>query len=343
MSLTTTVLNPQLSLFVVFEKKVGLIRIVNSAVGEVVLFEEPATYSSRDSFAASSSSSLSPTGFASLSGRRSRTSLDGFGLAKDNRGAWTLPAKLDLPTGSISSPSTSAGGGGGGGSGGGTASSASSPGSPEDTMQPPQSIYIVTRGKQSFALPCPLPANLQLTPPLQTFSWRSPPTFVTARVIDLDYGGTGGRWGGGGGSEFSHGSSPATPATVPTRVRVLQLTAFNEDGLEILETPLSSLVFGSGKERARAAEEPVVAEVVIGDTGFLCDGGHWHRPYDAPLDLTRSQSVRSAMSFDSMATADIISRLESDQGTYGWQRKGMEDWRVFWIGGTGEEQRTDDD
>jgi len=160
-------------------------------------------------------------------------------------------------------------------------------------------------------------------------------------VIDLDYGGTGGRWGGG--SEFSHGSSPATPATVPARVRVLQLTAFNEDGLEILETPLSSLVFGSGKERARAAEEPVVAEVVIGDAGFLCDGGHWHRPYDAPLDLTRSQSVRSAMSFDSMATADIISRLESDQGAYGWQRKGLEDWRVFWIGGMGEEQRTDDD
>jgi hypothetical protein len=39
-SLLSTVLNPQLSLFIVFEKKVGLIRIINSAVGEVAFFED---------------------------------------------------------------------------------------------------------------------------------------------------------------------------------------------------------------------------------------------------------------------------------------------------------------
>ncbi|KAH9173447.1 hypothetical protein EDB89DRAFT_2113970 [Lactarius sanguifluus] len=243
-SLMSTVLNPQLSLFIVFEKKVGLIRIINSAVGEVCLFDEANPHSSRDS--------LSPS-------------------QSDNRGAWTLPARLDLPSSSTMTPATAA---------------------PE-----PQSVYLLTRGKQTFVLPCPLPANLQGTAPLMTFSWRSHPTFVAPRVIEL--------------------------------------TAFSEDGLEVQETPLSFSV----KEKARL-EEPVVSEVVIGETGFLCGGGHWHRPYDAPL--SRSYSVRSGVSFDSMATEEVISRLESDKGIYGWQRRGLEDWRIFWIGGMGEEQRTND-
>jgi hypothetical protein len=122
---------------------------------------------------------------------------------------------------------------------------------------------------------------------------------------------------------------------------MLQLTAFNEDGLEIQEIILSSLF---RKERSlRVVEEgvPVVSsEVVLGETGFLTRGGHWDRPYDAPVDLSRSYSVRSGVSLNTMATEEVVSRLESNQGTYGWQRRGLEDWRVFWIGGMGE---TDDD
>ncbi|KAI0248727.1 hypothetical protein BJV78DRAFT_1284612 [Lactifluus subvellereus] len=359
-SLTTTVLNPQLSLFIVFEKKVGLIRLVNSAVGEVALFDDSGSAhfsSSRDSLAPS------PSGLATLSGRRSRTSLDGFGLAKDNRASWTLPAKFDLPTAAagIGSP---------------TDSLSSGPSSPQDDddnndgYAAQQSVYLLTRGKQSFVLPCPLPANLQATAPLLTISWRSHPTYVSPRVIKIDRGDGGGSPGGseGGGSSLGsggaggqqEGSSQAPPpppplSTPPGRGRgrgrrsssssrssryrhVLQLTAFGEDGLEIQEAPLSPLSF-SGREKARA-EEPVVAEVVLGETGFLSVGGHWHRPYDAPLDLARSYSMRSTASFDSMATEEVISRLESDQGIYGWQRKGLEDWRIFWIGGVGEKQRT---
>jgi hypothetical protein len=355
---TTTVLNPQLSLFIVFEKKVGLIRIVNSAVGEVALFEEPAAHHSpRDSTSsssfASSSSSLSTSGLASLSGRRSRTSLDGFGLMKDNRGAWTLPAKLDLPAAAAAataSASTDAW------DTSTTIAAAPGAGFPEGSPTAEQSqfnngggsIYIVTRGKQSFALACPLPADLQSTAPLLTLSWRSHPTFVAPRVIDIDYG-----YGGGAGSvESSDSPATATPTSASTstststaagaRRRVLQFTAFGEDGLEIQETPLSSL-FGNGKERSSRGEDPVVSEVDIGETGFLCGGGHWHRPYDAPLDLSRSYSMRSGVSFDSLATEEIVARLESDQGIYAWQRKGLEDWRVFWIGGVGDESRTDDD
>jgi hypothetical protein len=334
-----TVLNPQLSLFVVFEKKVGVIRIVNSAVGEVAFFEEPTTLTARDSLSpspsspsSSSSSTLAPGGLASLSGRRSRTSLDGFGLAKDsNRGAWTLPAKLDLP---LPDPDS-------------TTPTTAMPVDPWDAGPQPRSIYLVTRGKQSFALRCPLPANMHATVPLLTFHWRSPPSLVIPRVVDIEYGGSGGASvGTGAGGEdrsISEYSTSSVTLTAPQRCRMLQLTAFNEDGLEIQEIILSSLF---RKERSRAVavvEEgvPVVSsEVVLGETGFLTRGGHWDRPYDSPVDLSRSYTVRSGVSMDTMATEEVVSRLESHQGTYGWQRRGLEDWRVFWIGGMGE---TDDD
>lgn len=323
----TTVLNPQLSLFVVFEKKVGVIRIVNSAVGEVAFFEDPTTLTTRDSLSPSagsfsaSSSTQTASGLSSLPGRRSRTSLDGFGLARDNnRGAWALPAKLDLPD-----PDS-------------TPASATTLG-PWDTEPQPKSIYLVTRGKQSFALRCPLPANMHATVPLLTFHWRSPPSFVMPRVVDIEYGGNPGSAGGEDRSisEYSQSST----IVVPQRCRMLQLTAFNEDGLEIQEIMLSSLC---RTERSRVVVEegvPVVSsEVVLGETGFLTRGGHWDRPYDAPVDLSRSYSVRSGVSLNTMATEEVVSRLESNQGTYGWQRKGLEDWRVFWIGGIGD---TDND
>jgi hypothetical protein len=326
-SFATTVFNPQLSLFVVFEKKVGLIRIINSAVGEIAFFEEPSTIPTRESlayspsFSPSTSSSLTPGGLSSLSGRRSRTSLDGFGLAKDsNRGAWTLPAKLDFH-GSISTPP-----------------SAATPIDAWDTAETqPQSIYLVTRGKQSFALRCPLPANMHATVPLLTFHWRSPPTYVVPRVIDVDYG------VGVGGGESSTATAMAM-AIAARQCTVLQLTAFSEDGLEIQETSVSTLF---EKDRTatsppRLADESVISsEVVLGETGFLCRGGHWNRPYDAPLDLNRSYSVRSGASVDTMATEEVVSQLELSQGMYGWQRKGLEDWRVFWIGGVGETDDTD--
>lgn len=337
-SFAATVLNPQLSLFVVFEKKVGLIRIVNSAVGEVAFLEETTTLTARDSLSyspsLSSSSTMTPGGLASLSGRRSRTSLDGFGLAKDNyRGAWALPTKLDLPLDPNPTPTT-----------------ATTVVDVWDTEPQPRSIYLVTRGKQSFALRCPLPANMHATVPLLTFHWRSPPSFVVPRVVDIEYGGS----GAGASASASASASAAddgrsiseysvsSTIMVPQRCRMLQLTAFNEDGLEIQEIVLSSL-FNKERSRSRVVEEgvPIVSsEVVLGETGFLTRGGHWDRPYDSPVDLSRSYTVRSGVSVNTMATEEVVTQLETNQGTYGWQRRGLEDWRVFWIGGMGD---TDDD
>ncbi|KAI0660724.1 hypothetical protein C8Q70DRAFT_971994 [Cubamyces menziesii] len=77
----------QLSLFVIFEKKAGTIRIADSAVGEVDLYE--------DNWGAQQSLLSSPSA-SGLNGRRSRASWDGRGFAKE-KGPWVRPVKFSIP------------------------------------------------------------------------------------------------------------------------------------------------------------------------------------------------------------------------------------------------------
>jgi hypothetical protein len=78
----------QLSLFVIFDKKAGLIRIADSAVGEVELFDDPLA-----NLLAPSTS----TGHAL--GRRSRSSWDGSrGFARESKAPWIAPAKVTIPS-----------------------------------------------------------------------------------------------------------------------------------------------------------------------------------------------------------------------------------------------------
>jgi hypothetical protein len=108
----------------------------------------------------------------------------------------------------------------------------------------------------------------------------------------------------------------------------LQLVALGEDGVEVQEISLPFSNKGKGR-----TEEPIRASAdTLGDAGFLCNGGHWHQP-GYPHQITRSCSVAS---FDSIETDDIISKKKMEQGIYGWCRRGQHDWRVFWVGGTGE-------
>ncbi|ETW84114.1 hypothetical protein HETIRDRAFT_381493 [Heterobasidion irregulare TC 32-1] len=254
-----------LSLFVVFDKKAGLIRLADSAVGEVDLHDDG--HFSRDT--------LSPVAASgSLSNRRSRASYDGFGFTKESKGLWAPPAKCDLPLA-------------------------------VGRRELSQTVYILTRGKQSHIVPSPLPAHVAAQPPLLVLTWQSHPTHVAPRVVR---------------------------ARAPGARPYLQLVAFGEDGLEAQEVSLAFLA--DAKQKGRA-EEPVRCQTAFGgDTGFLCGGGHWHRPYDAPL--SRSYSTRSAAStasFDSLDTEELMARMHAEEGVYGWQDRGGDDWRIFWVGG----------
>ncbi|KAF7789346.1 hypothetical protein EIP86_000290 [Pleurotus ostreatoroseus] len=132
----------QLSLFVIFEKKAGMIRILDSAVAEIEMYDDNST---------SVTSLLSPSGSSPSLGRRNRASWDGRGFVKETKAPWIPPHKINLP-------STT-----------GRTSFA-------------QSMYILTRGKHSQVLPYPLPANLAAIPPYRTLGWSFTPTYVSTRV-----------------------------------------------------------------------------------------------------------------------------------------------------------------
>lgn len=87
----------QLSLFMLFEKKAGIIRISDASVGEVELSDDgpPSSFSS--------GASLTPNAsISSSASRRNRSSWDGFGFIKE-KPTWTLPTLVELS----SMPSTS--------------------------------------------------------------------------------------------------------------------------------------------------------------------------------------------------------------------------------------------
>lgn len=179
-----------------------------------------------------------------------------------------------------------------------------------------RTVYLLTRGKHTNIYPSPLPASIAGTPPLLKLSWTSHPSYVSPRVC------------------YPPGSEDLPP--------LLQVVALGEDGVEVQETSLAFL--GKGKGKARA-EEPVRAMTDLGGpTGFLCDGGHWHRLYHE-TGLTRSYSVASDISgtsFQSMDTDEAASKMSNERGIYGWCSKGLSDWRIFWVGGSGNDMEDDD-
>ena len=143
----------QLSLFVIFEKKAGTIRLADSAVGEVDLYEDNWSVQQASLASAPSISSLAPS-------RRSRASWDGRGFTKD-KGAWARPARFTVPTG-------------------GGPPSGSAPARPRTTVE----MCVLTRGRQSHIVPHPLPAKLSALPPYRVLYWAAPPAHVAVRVCE---------------------------------------------------------------------------------------------------------------------------------------------------------------
>ena len=244
----------QPSLFVVFEKKAGLIRLADSAVGEVELFDE------------------NPNG--SISPRRAKTSFEAIVMSRDSKGSWMPPSLEELPTSS-------------GMPDGGSSQCYYEP----DT----QRVYLLSRGKQTHILPFPLPTPLNSTPPLSVLTWLSVPQEVCHRVC-----------------------------YPPDEPPFLQVVGLGEFGVEVQEVPLPLSSPSKGKSRERRILRGQLD--VGGDAGYLCHSGLWHKRQQA---LMRSDTI---MSMDSMSTFRP-QKKDSEMGFYGWCRRGLNDWRVFWIGG----------
>lgn len=184
-----------------------------------------------------------------------------------------------------------------------------------------KSVYVLTRGKNTHIVPAPLPAAIQNAAPIHTFTWCSNPSSISARVCVPK-------------------TRPSTKAyqTQP----FFQLTGFGDDGVEVQEIPLAALLcaYGSkGKGRGVALADPCRGQSFIGETGFLAQGGHWHRLPEAtaPPALERTDSSSSTRSFESVQTDEFVAQLKAEAGMYGWLKKSGEDWRVFWVGGKAHE------
>ncbi|KAJ7181607.1 hypothetical protein C8R43DRAFT_969634 [Mycena crocata] len=262
----------QLSIFAIFEKKAGWIRLADSAVGEMDLFEDAGlTPNSHHGHTRTASASPSSVRRRHVSGSETYSA----------GSRWLAPVRCELPT---------------------------------------RSVYLLTRGLTTHVVPCPLPSHHTSIPPIAVLTWHAPPTHIAPRLGD----------------------------------KVLQLTALGAGSVEVQEVALLGLETAGrsvGKGKGRAEEPgpgPVRAEEDAGgETGFLCMGGHWDHPHNgyqvhgnAGLQRTYSTaSDMSSQSFESMESHEIIAKLRREQGMYGWCRKGLADWRVFWLGGS----FTDDD
>ena len=265
----------QLSLFVIFEKKAGLIRIADAAVGEVDFFDD----------GASSLGHLTPSGSTSSLPRRSRASWDGRGFVKDTKAAWIAPCKVDFFE-------------------------------PDLRRTLSQSMYILTRGKQSHILPHPLPANLPFVPPYRVLVWSTTPSYVAARVNrPLD------------------GSPP-----------LIHIIAFCEDGIEVQELPLSRLSQRHVKTRE---DEPIRVQADVGgiETGYLIQGGYWHKPIGSEFIFRRTprRTYADTDEESDLSPEELVDAMHAEQGIYGWVCKGNEDWRIIWLGGPREEDQDEDD
>ncbi|KAH7105626.1 hypothetical protein BKA62DRAFT_690359 [Auriculariales sp. MPI-PUGE-AT-0066] len=259
---------PQLSLFLTFDKKAGLIRISDAAVSELELWEEP------------SSSGLSMPSIGHGTFRRSLASLESIGFNRDPRGPWLPLATVSLPAQRAAS-----------------------------VLPLMESVYLLSRGKSTHIVPCPLPIPLAARPPLRVLRWKMQPNDVHARLIRPP------------------GGAPPT----------LQVIAFGEDGVEVQELTLEALLNrplvtnspGKGKGKLKDEVDIIRSQADVGGAcGFLVVGGNWEDPLGFAQNLYRSDSVRS------MDSVDVVAQRRGAQGVYGWCAKGWEanDYRAFWLG-----------
>ncbi|TFK72029.1 hypothetical protein BDN72DRAFT_887404 [Pluteus cervinus] len=268
---------PHLSIFVIFDKKAGWIRLADAAVGEIELYEVPEgptplhslqTHNPHHPHREPHSTTLS-----AHPARRSRF------IPELSAPKWLAPALCEVPV----------------------------PGHPGALKQ----LHLLTYGRTTHILPSPLPHNLGSRPPLRILAWGSTPTQIATRCCLVD------------------GADLRDDASVHT---FLQIVAFGETGVEVQEISLSFLSTGKGKERL---EEPTRAFYDLGgDVGYLCPGGRWDRSleqFHRRPGLSRTYSTASTMTYDS---SDMRDESSKEEGMYGWFRKGTEDWRIFWVGGT---------
>jgi len=308
-----------LSLFVVFDKKAGWIRIADSVVGEMELFDDgglslSASSSTSTSTPSSSGRDSTVINSPTLAVRRIRHSIEMYAANK-----WGPPiTKLNLPFEPGVSPT-------------------------------PSQVLFITRGKQTHLVPCPLPSNYASSPPLWMAHWKSPPTHVSGRVYNPELFPVADDDDDDDDEYYDEYDGERKGGRRKGMLPFIQIVAFGEGGIEVQEVPISLLIMtqGKGKEKGKARVPPDslrTHEDLGGPVGFLCKGGRWDDYVQRQSATSSSQDVSRSSSTSDVSTSgashgtceseEILTKLKKQEGVYGWWCKDLQDWRVFWIGGT---------
>ncbi|KAG8829539.1 hypothetical protein FRC17_006423 [Serendipita sp. 399] len=278
----------QLSLFVIFEKKAGLIRIIDSSVSELELWDDGGRPPSPIQTISS------PTSIHSLHSASAirRSIQDNLPFGRD-KSPWLPLVTMEIPY-------------------------------PANFNPPPpaasKTVLIISRGTQSHILESPLRMPMANHSPLRVVRWQGIPFSVTARL------------------SITEGKE--------TR---LQLVAFSDRGIEVAETathflfkpPDAGQPEGKGKGKSKSAaipSDPLIRgqHLSLETTRYLGRGGLWHT-----LEMTSGQpELKSPVSSVFETPAPFSSRLEKGQGIYACVQRGLEDYRVVWLGDDASAQKS---
>ncbi|KAF6761980.1 hypothetical protein DFP72DRAFT_877649 [Ephemerocybe angulata] len=169
-------------------------------------------------------------------------------------------------------------------------------------------ILFLTRGRRTHLVHSPLSTKLAAVPPLHVIHWRNTPKQVSARVCH-----------------------PSRGSLASARYPLNQ-APFLQVGLEIYETSLSALWDGGGSGKGKRKVVNYEFSTRGGRSGR--GRGNWDQADELySKGLERMDSVSGA-SFSTVETGDLFTLLKQEAGMYGWCQKGLEDYRIFWVGGT---------
>lgn len=177
-----------------------------------------------------------------------------------------------------------------------------------------KTVIFMSRGRKTHIVPSPLPNPLASHPPLRVIRWHSHPRQVTARL-----------------------------STGPENEPKLQVIAFTDQGVETVETGINFLfkapdlgpTIGKGKGKSQSISMPEPLSRATWDSpdvaGYLAKGGFWHT-----LDTSSGRPELRPPVSDSDYSVNVNpgNETEASKGIYAWAQKGLEDYRVVWLGDT---------
>ncbi|KAF9534614.1 hypothetical protein CPB83DRAFT_878973 [Crepidotus variabilis] len=284
-----------LSIFVVFDKKAGLIRLADAAVGEVELADDGGPpslpilgFGGSGSLLGARDSISSALGSTPSLRQRARLSFE----IRELSSRWLLPTRCELPV--VGYP-------------------------PEQGVS--QTVQVLTRGKRTHVVPSPLPVGVASQIPLLVVFWKFQPKNVIARIIFAE------------GDKFSESPIFQLVSFNENGIEIHE-TGTGLMWEVLLDGKGKGKAKAKTNEDFVRAEEDLGETGFLSHGGNWDRLDQVFGPHNRSGPASAGGAPLSTVSLESMDSSDLLAHLQREEGMYGWYRKDQEDWRIFWIGGS---------